>query len=44
MKDKLKEGMKFDGGKHRYSTMPIHAIKSVMDVFTYGANKYEAYN
>lgn len=40
----LKEGTKFDTGKPRYTTMPILATQSVMDVFTYGANKYEAYN
>lgn len=41
---KLKEGVKFDQGKRRYSTVPIHALNSVTDVFTYGADKYEAYN
>lgn len=43
-KDKLVEGTKYDNGKPKYSTVPIHAMNQVMQAFTYGANKYEAYN
>jgi len=41
---KLKEGTKYDKGKVKYSTMPIHALQEVLKAFTYGADKYEAYN
>ena len=43
-KDKLQEGTKYDTGKSKYSTVPIHAMNQVMQAFTYGADKYEAYN
>lgn len=43
-KDKLQEGTKYDNGKPKYSTVPVHAMNQVMQAFTYGANKYEAYN
>lgn len=33
-------GVKFDGGKARWSLLPWEAVKQVVDVLTYGAQKY----
>jgi hypothetical protein len=35
---------KFDGGKLRYSLLPIGCVESVVQVLEYGANKYGANN
>jgi hypothetical protein len=37
-------GRKFDGFKPDYSLLPFDAIEPVVDVLTYGANKYERDN
>jgi hypothetical protein len=42
--DSLIEGTKYDYGKIRYSTVPNYALEEVIQAFTYGADKYEAYN
>lgn len=35
-------GLKFDGGKLRYSLIPPIATKALAEVLTFGANKYAA--
>jgi hypothetical protein len=37
-------GRKFDGGKLEYGLLPPLALKSVVDVLTFGAQKYERDN
>ena len=37
-------GRKFDGGKLRYGLLPPLALKAVVDVLTFGAEKYEPDN
>lgn len=37
-------GRKFDGGKLQYGLLPPLALKSVVDVLTFGAEKYEPDN
>jgi hypothetical protein len=34
------EGKKYDNHKLRFDLMPVYAMHSVAEVFTYGANKY----
>jgi hypothetical protein len=36
----MEEGKKFDGGKLRYDLIPPEALKSLVEIYTYGANKY----
>lgn len=38
------EGIKHDAGKHRYDLLPPDALEYMVDVFTYGARKYEDRN
>jgi hypothetical protein len=38
------EGRKFDGGKLEYGLLPPKALESVVDVLTFGAQKYERDN
>lgn len=38
------EGQKHDTGKLRYDLMPVHAEAEMVDVLTYGAEKYGAEN
>lgn len=37
-------GRKFDGGKLQYGLLPPLALKAVVDVLTFGAEKYEPDN
>ena len=37
-------GRKFDGGKLRYGLLPPLALKAIVDVLTFGAEKYEPGN
>ena len=37
-------GMKFDTGKLRYDLFPVEALEAIVDVLTYGANKYDDEN
>jgi hypothetical protein len=37
-------GRKFDGGKLRYGLLPPLALKAIVDVLTFGAEKYEPDN
>lgn len=34
------DGMKFDGGKLRWDLLPLHLIEKVVEVYTFGAQKY----
>jgi len=36
-----KAGRKFDGGKARWSLLPIGPIREVIEILTFGAEKYE---
>lgn len=36
----MEQGQKHDTGKPRYDLMPVHAEAAVVDVLTFGANKY----
>ena len=38
------EGRKFDGGKLEYGLLPPHALKEVVKVLTFGAQKYDRDN
>jgi len=38
------KGMKFDKGKDRWDLVPIDEFKEVVEVITYGANKYNDSN
>lgn len=45
MKDKFKEGMKFDSEKKlRFELIPVRAFEEIVKVFTLGAKKYEDRN
>jgi hypothetical protein len=33
-------GIKYDSGKPQYGLLPVHALKSVVEVLTFGAQKY----
>lgn len=47
MKDKVEkytEAKKFDNKKVRTELLPIFALESIAGVFTFGAEKYEAWN
>lgn len=35
-----KEGIKLDNGKLRWDLLPLEAIEAVVEVMTFGANKY----
>lgn len=43
MKD-VKAGIKFDQKKRRFSLFPVVALKAIVDVLEYGAQKYEPDN
>lgn len=34
------EAKKFDGGKLKYELIPIEALREIVKVYTFGANKY----
>lgn len=36
----MKEGVKYDGDKLRWSLLPLEAVKEVVEVLEYGAKKY----
>jgi len=44
MKDKLKEGVKYDGGKLRFDLIPGEALIELAKIYTFGAAKYEDNN
>lgn len=37
-------GRKFDGGKLQYGLVPPHALKAIVEIMTFGAEKYEPDN
>lgn len=37
-------GIKHDAGKARYDLIPPQSLRAVVDVFTFGARKYDAHN
>ena len=37
-------GIKHDAGKLRYDLFPVETLEAIVDVLTYGANKYEDEN
>ena len=37
-------GRKFDGGKLQYGLLPSHALKAIVEILTFGADKYEPNN
>jgi hypothetical protein len=37
-------GARFDDGKLRYDLLPPKALEAIVEVYTYGANKYDANN
>ncbi len=39
-----KIGLKFDGEKHRWDLLPYDALEKVVEIMTYGANKYAPNN
>ena len=40
----MKDNLKFDSGKLRYSLIPTKALEALASVLTYGAEKYEAHS
>lgn len=44
MEDKLKEGIKYDGGKLRFDLIPGEALIELAKIYTFGAAKYEDHN
>ena len=34
------EGIKYDNGKLRWDLLPLHLIEKVVDIYTFGAQKY----
>lgn len=44
MDDNKKPGMKFDDVKHRWDLLPLDAVESIVEVMTFGANKYAPNN
>jgi hypothetical protein len=40
----VRGGLKYDDGKLRWDLLPYDAIEKVVEILTYGANKYEANN
>lgn len=40
----MSEGVKHDGGKARWSLLPMGPLKDVVDVLEYGAAKYDVDN
>ena len=36
----MKEGVKYDGDKIRWSLLPLGAVREVVEVLEYGAHKY----
>lgn len=44
MKQKKEKFVKYDQGKLRYDLMPQKVLEQVVDVLTYGANKYSPDN
>ena len=43
MEINTKEGRKFDENKPQYDLMPPRALEGIVDVLTFGANKYAAH-
>jgi hypothetical protein len=43
-KEKLKEGIKYDFGKSRYDLIDPYALEQVIQIYTFGCNKYEDHN
>lgn len=44
MGTKLGPGKKYDNGKLRYDLVPAESLEQIVDIITYGANKYDANN
>jgi len=42
--DKIKEGVKFDDEKRRYDLVPADSLRQLVDIYTFGAKKYEDNN
>ena len=40
----MHKGLRYNAGKQRYDLLPQHAISGMVDVLTYGAQKYEPRN
>lgn len=40
----MSEGTKYDKGKVDYSLLPIEPIEEILNVFSFGAEKYERWN
>lgn len=40
LEKKLNEGLKYDSGKLRWDLLPVEEIEGIVDVLTFGANKY----
>ena len=36
----VNKGLKYDAGKQRWDLLPIEEIEGIVDVLTFGANKY----
>jgi hypothetical protein len=34
------EGIKYDGGKLRWDLLPLHLVEKVVEVYTFGSQKY----
>jgi len=42
--EKLKEGVKFDQDKLRYDLVPADSLRQLVEIYTFGAKKYEDHN
>jgi len=40
----VSEGVKYDGGKRRFSLLPWAQVSAIVDVLEFGARKYEVDN
>ena len=40
IKGNLNNGLKYDSGKQRWDLLPVAEIEGIVDVLTFGANKY----
>lgn len=40
----MSEGVKYDGGKRRFSLLPWAQVSAIVDVLEFGARKYEVDN
>ena len=44
VKPYLQEGVKYDKGKLRFDLLPVYPLEALVEVYTFGASKYEDRN